>query len=122
VEIISRPGFGEVFVNRVAGNVVTAEEIASLGVWNARSGAKVLVVLGHSGRGAVKAALEGAEVPGQISALYRLIRSGNRPQEQGPRRCDREQRAHTGQGPSQGVRPSLRAYSRMEVEAGGRGL
>ena len=76
VEIIFDQGFGEVFVNRVAGNVVSAEEIASLEFGTLVLGAKVLVVLGHSGCGAVKAALEGAEVPGQISTLYRLIAPG----------------------------------------------
>jgi carbonic anhydrase len=34
------------------------------------------VVLGHSSGGAVKAALSGDEVPGQISTLYRLIAPG----------------------------------------------
>ena len=76
VEIIFDQGFGEVFVNRVAGNVVSAEEIASLEFGTLVLGAKVLVVLGHSGCGAVKAALEGGEVPGQISTLYRLIAPG----------------------------------------------
>ena len=76
VEIIFDQGFGEVFVNRVAGNVASAEEIASLEFGTLVLGAKVLVVLGHSGCGAVKAALEGSDVPGQISTLYRLIAPG----------------------------------------------
>ena len=76
VEIIFDQGFGEVFVARVAGNVVSAEEIASLEFGTLVLGAKVLVVLGHSGCGAVKAALDGGEVPGQISTLYRLIAPG----------------------------------------------
>ena len=33
------------------------------------------MVLGHSNCGAVKAAIEGKEVPGQISALYAPIRA-----------------------------------------------
>jgi carbonic anhydrase len=36
-------------------------------------GASALVVLGHSNCGAVKAALAGGEVPGQISTLYQHI-------------------------------------------------
>jgi len=76
VEIIFDQGFGDVFVTRVAGNVASAEEIASLEFGTLVLGAKVIVVLGHSGCGAVKAALEGAEVPGQISTLYRLIAPG----------------------------------------------
>jgi carbonic anhydrase len=76
VEIVFDVGFGEVFVARVAGNVVSAEEIASLEFGTLVLGAKLVMVLGHSGCGAVKAALEGAEVPGQISTLYRLIAPG----------------------------------------------
>ena len=60
----------------MAGNVASAEEIASLEFGTLVLGAKVLVVLGHSGCGAVKAALEGNDVPGQISTLYRLIAPG----------------------------------------------
>jgi carbonic anhydrase len=76
VEIIFDQGFGDVFVVRVAGNVAAAEETASLEFGTLVLGAKVLVVLGHSGCGAVKAALEGADAPGQISTLYRLIAPG----------------------------------------------
>jgi carbonic anhydrase len=76
VEIIFDQGFGDVFVVRVAGNVAAAEETASLEFGTLMLGAKVLVVLGHSGCGAVKAALEGTDAPGQISTLYRLIAPG----------------------------------------------
>nr|MCU0618532.1 carbonic anhydrase [Gemmatimonadaceae bacterium] len=41
-------------------------------------GAKVLYVLGHSACGAVTAAMNGSEVPGQISALYYHIRPAAR--------------------------------------------
>ncbi len=64
------------FMVRVAGNVAGAEETASLEFGTLVLGAKVLVVLGHSGCGAVKAALEGGDAPGQISTLYRLIGPG----------------------------------------------
>jgi len=76
VEIIFDQGFGDVFVVRVAGNVAGAEETASLEFGTLVLGAKVLVVLGHSGCGAVKAALEGRDAPGQISTLYRLMGPG----------------------------------------------
>ena len=76
VEIIFDQGFGDVFVVRVAGNVAAAEETASLEYGTLVLGAKVLVVLGHSGCGAVKAALEETDAPGQITTLYRLIAPG----------------------------------------------
>lgn len=74
VEILFDQGFGDVFVCRNAGNVVTSEEIASLEFGTLVLGAKVLLVLGHSACGAVKASLAGEPVPGQISVLYQHIR------------------------------------------------
>jgi len=73
VEIVYDQGFGNVFVVRVAGNIATSVEIASLEYGTRVLGASALVVLGHSNCGAVKAALEGGEVPGQISTLYQHI-------------------------------------------------
>lgn len=73
VEILYDQGFGDLFVVRVAGNVATAVEIASLEYGTRILGAKALVVLGHSNCGAVKAALDGGNVPGQISTLYQHI-------------------------------------------------
>lgn len=73
IELAYDQGFGDLFVVRVAGNIATAMEIASLEYGTRVLGAKVIVVLGHSGCGAVKAALDGGEVPGQISALYSHI-------------------------------------------------
>jgi carbonic anhydrase len=74
VEIIFDQSIGELFVTRVAGNVATPEIIASLEFGAAVLGTKVIMVLGHSGCGAVKAAIAGTEVPGQISALFPLLR------------------------------------------------
>ena len=73
VEILYDQGFGDLFVVRVAGNVATSVEIASLEYGTRILGATVLVVLGHSNCGAVKAALQGGKVPGQISTLYQHI-------------------------------------------------
>jgi len=73
VELIYDQGFGDIFVVRVAGNVAASAEIASLEYATQVLGGAVLVVLGHSNCGAVKAALQGADVPGQISTLYHLI-------------------------------------------------
>ncbi len=73
VEILYDQGFGDIFVVRVAGNIATAVEIASLEYGAAVLGVEVIKVIGHSNCGAVKAALAGSDVPGQISTLYQHI-------------------------------------------------
>ncbi len=70
VELVFDQSIGQIFVTRVAGNVVTSEIIASLEYGVAVLGAKVIVVMGHGSCGAVDAAILGKEAPGQISALY----------------------------------------------------
>lgn len=73
VEIVFDQSIGRLFVTRVAGNICTPEIIASLEYGAAVLGTAAIVVLGHSGCGAVKATIEAKEVPGQISALYAPI-------------------------------------------------
>jgi len=75
VELVFDQSIGHVFVARVAGNIVTSEIIASLEYGAAVLGTKAIMVLGHEGCGAVKAAIAGKAVPGQISALYRPLRA-----------------------------------------------
>jgi carbonic anhydrase len=70
VEMVFDEPIGRLFVTRVAGNVATPEIIASLEYGVAVLGIKALVVMGHSSCGAVKAAMQNAEVPGQISVLF----------------------------------------------------
>jgi carbonic anhydrase len=70
VELIFDQSIGHVFVARIAGNIVTPEVIASIEYGAAVLGIKVILVMGHGGCGAVKAAIQAKEVPGQISALY----------------------------------------------------
>lgn len=74
VEILFDQGFGDVFVARVAGNIATSEIIGSLEYATEVLGAKLVMVLGHSACGAVKATMEGEAVPGQIGSLYPYIR------------------------------------------------
>jgi carbonic anhydrase len=74
VELVFDQTIGRIFVTRVAGNIVTPEIIASLEYGVAVLGVKALVVLGHSGCGAVQAAMKGDPVPGQISTLYPHLR------------------------------------------------
>jgi carbonic anhydrase len=74
VELVFDQSIGHVFVGRVAGNICTPEVIASLEYGAAVLGVAVMMVLGHDGCGAVKAAIDGKPVPGQISALYAPLR------------------------------------------------
>lgn len=73
VELIFDQSIGHIFVTRIAGNFITPEVIASIEYGAAVLGTKVILVMGHSGCGAVKAAIQAKEVPGQISALYSHI-------------------------------------------------
>jgi carbonic anhydrase len=70
VELVFDQSIGHIFVTRVAGNVITPEIIGSLEYGAAVLGIKVILVMGHSNCGAVKATIQGKEVPGQISALF----------------------------------------------------
>src|SRR5947209_3133764 len=74
VELAFDQTIGHVFVARVAGNIVTPEIIGSLEYGAAVLGVKVVLVLGHTSCGAVKAAMKADAVPGQISVLYRHLR------------------------------------------------
>jgi carbonic anhydrase len=73
VEILFDQSIGHVFVTRVAGNVVTPETMASLEYGVAVLGLKAVLILGHSNCGAISAAVQGKEVPGQISVLYQHL-------------------------------------------------
>lgn len=70
VELVFDQSIGHVFVTRVAGNLITPEIIGSLEFGAAVLGTKVILVMGHSNCGAVKATIQGKEVPGQISSLF----------------------------------------------------
>jgi carbonic anhydrase len=70
VELVFDQTIGHIFVTRVAGNIVTPEIVASLEYGVAVLGIKVIIALGHSSCGAVKAAMKAESVPGQISSLY----------------------------------------------------
>jgi carbonic anhydrase len=70
VELVFDQSIGHIFVTRVAGNIVTPEIIGSLEYGAAVLGTKLILVMGHANCGAVKAAIQGKEVPGQISSLF----------------------------------------------------
>jgi carbonic anhydrase len=62
-EIVFDQGLGDLFVIRVAGNIVAPSQIGSVEFAADRFGTQLVVVMGHSQCGAVQAALEAVESP-----------------------------------------------------------
>jgi carbonic anhydrase len=72
-EIIFDQGLGDLFVIRIAGNIVAPSGVGSVEFAAARFGTRLVVVLGHSSCGAVVATLE--ELRGTPQAHSRNLRS-----------------------------------------------
>jgi len=64
-EMVFDQGLGDLFVIRVAGNIVAPSQVGSIEFAAERYGVRLVVVLGHSGCGAVQAALEELERPSE---------------------------------------------------------
>jgi len=62
-EMVFDQGLGDLFVIRVAGNIVAPSQVGSIEFAAERFGVRLVVVLGHSQCGAVQAALEEFEQP-----------------------------------------------------------
>jgi carbonic anhydrase len=79
-ELVFDQGFGDLFVIRVAGNIIAPGVAGSIQYAYQHLGTSLLVVLGHEGCGAVKAALaakfERARHPERIQQLVDLIEPG----------------------------------------------
>lgn len=69
VERVFDLGIGDIFVIRVVGNVCAVDEIGSIEYGVDHLGTPLMVVLGHTGCGAVTAVATGAELHGSIPAL-----------------------------------------------------
>jgi carbonic anhydrase len=72
-ELVFDQGFGDLFVIRVAGNIVAPSQIGSVEFAAARFGTRLVVVLGHSGCGAVLATID--ELMGRGTTESRNLRS-----------------------------------------------
>lgn len=72
-ELIFDQGLGDIFVIRVAGNVLGPIELGSVEYAVEHLGAKLVVVLGHEQCGAVKATIDGGDVPPNIQAIAAKI-------------------------------------------------
>src|SRR5437870_8655739 len=57
-ELVFVQGFGDLFVIRVAGNIVAPSQVGSVEFAASRYGTKLVVVMGHSSCGAIVAAVE----------------------------------------------------------------
>jgi carbonic anhydrase len=71
-EIVFDAGIGELFVARIAGNVVDEDILGSLEYACAEAGAKAIVVLGHTDCGAVKGAIEDLKLGNLTGLLSKL--------------------------------------------------
>jgi carbonic anhydrase len=71
-EIIFDAGIGDMFVGRIAGNVVNDDMLGSMEFACAVSGAKLVLVLGHTACGAVKGAIDDVEVGNLTGLLARI--------------------------------------------------
>src|SRR5690242_16006829 len=72
-ELVFDQGFGDLFVIRIAGNIVAPSQIGSVEFAAARFHTRLVVVLGHSQCGAVTATLD--EVLGRATTESKNLRS-----------------------------------------------
>ena len=72
-ELVFDQGFGDLFVIRVAGNIVAPSQVGSVEFAAARFGTRLVVVMGHSECGAVTATLE--ELLGRSTTATKSLRS-----------------------------------------------
>lgn len=72
-ELIFDQGLGDIFSIRIAGNVISEYILGSLEYATAVANSKLIVVLGHTGCGAIKGACDNVEM-GNLTALIGAIK------------------------------------------------
>ena len=72
-ELIFDQGLGDIFSIRIAGNVLNDDIVGSMEFACKVAGSRLIVVIGHSGCGAVKGAVDGVEL-GSLTGLLHKIR------------------------------------------------
>ncbi len=72
-EILFDQGIGDLFVIRLAGNIVDDTALGSIEYAADHLGTRLVVVLGHAKCGAVTAAAGGGEAHGHIGSIVQLI-------------------------------------------------
>jgi carbonic anhydrase len=109
-EIVFDQGLGDLFVIRVAGNIVAPSQVGSVEFAAARFGTRLVVVLGHSECGAILATLEELRSPtANQSRNLQAIVDRVRPSVEGL--LD----AHLGEDPQELVRHAVRANIRASA-------
>ncbi len=83
-EIIFDQGLGNLFTVRVAGNIVDNASLGSLEYAVQHLGVPLIVVLGHSGCGAVQTAMASDDTQGQIATLVAAIQPAVKLAKAGP--------------------------------------
>lgn len=73
-EVIFDQALGDIFIIRVAGNVVSPIELGSIEYGTEHLHVPLLVIMGHDNCGAVKATVDGGEAPGCIGAIVEMIK------------------------------------------------
>lgn len=87
-ELLFDQGFGDVFVVRTAGNIVDSIALGSIEYAVDHLGTKLILVLGHERCGAVTAAMQGGDAPGNIKSVVDAIKPA----------VDKGKARHTGHG------------------------
>ena len=110
-ELVFDQGLGDLFVIRVAGNIVAPSQIGSIEFAAERFGTRLVVVLGHSSCGAVEATLEELERPTEnrspnLSSIVGRIRPAVEGLLEGPLRDDPE--ALLDEAVKENIRASVR--------------
>ena len=82
-ELVFDQGLGDMFVIRVAGNIVAASQVGSVEFAAARFGTRLVLVLGHSQCGAILATLQELQRPTAQSRNLRSIVDRVRPSVEG---------------------------------------
>ncbi|MEM1243793.1 MAG: SulP family inorganic anion transporter [Pseudomonadota bacterium] len=74
VELIFDLGLGDVFTTRIAGNIISDDILASIEFACHVAGAKLILVLGHLGCGAIKAACVAQSADGYVDGLLAKVK------------------------------------------------
>ena len=110
-EIVFDQGLGDLFVIRVAGNIVAPSQVGSVEFAAARFGTRLVVVLGHSQCGAILATLEDLQRPtGNQSSNVQAIVDRVRPSVEGLLATD------LALDPSELVEKAVRANIQQSVD------